>query len=258
MTCHDVRQHWMLYLDSEGDAQLHFRIGDHLAMCPHCAAWFAKQQRFESALNERLAAGKPTPELWQRLSRRIRPGASRRRWLVVSAALAAAAILLAVGIVLLIPGRSESSELGQLAADWHEKLLQGKVQPNKISTSDKEVDDYLKAHAPFPVHCPPRTDVHFAVQGAGLCMIKDQQQAAYIVGQVDQAPVSILVLDKASLAAFPREGAHLRGGRRHHCREGNYQMVSGIIADNVVVVIGAAAPEKLEELLNAYGSYPEG
>jgi hypothetical protein len=35
-------------------------------------------------------------------------------------------------------------------------------------------------------------------------------------------------------------------------------MVSGVVAGNVVVVIGQAAPEALEKLLNAYGTYPEG
>jgi hypothetical protein len=120
------------------------------------------------------------------------------------------------------------------------------------------VDRYLKRKAPFRVHCPPRTDVAFDVKGAGLCTVPEGRPAAYIVGQVAQAPVSILVLDRASLAAFPRDRAHLAGGRRHRCREGAYDMVAGVVADNVVVVIGAAPPEALEKLLDAYGTYPEG
>ena len=60
MNCNEARQHLMLYLDSEGDPELHFRISDHLAMCPECAEWFAKQQRFEQAVNERLAEGEAT------------------------------------------------------------------------------------------------------------------------------------------------------------------------------------------------------
>jgi hypothetical protein len=35
-------------------------------------------------------------------------------------------------------------------------------------------------------------------------------------------------------------------------------MVSGLVAGNLVVVIGEVPAEKLEQLLNAYGSYPEG
>jgi hypothetical protein len=35
-------------------------------------------------------------------------------------------------------------------------------------------------------------------------------------------------------------------------------MISGVTADNVVIVIGTAPPDALERLLNAYGSYHEG
>lgn len=261
MTCNEVRQHWMLYLDSEGDAELHFRISDHLGMCPACAEWFAQQERFEKALTEHLAAGEATPELWERaLSRagiaKSRP--ARRRRFIFGGMMAAAAVLAAVAVSFWASVWSQSPHLTRRAADLHEQLLQGEVQPDFVSTSDQEVDRYLKKRVPFRVHCPPRTDVQFAVKGAGVCLIKDQQEAAYIVGQVDGDRVSILVLDRASLATFPRERAHLQGGQRHRCREGDYQMVSGVIAGNVVLVIGRAPPDALEKLLNAYGSYPEG
>jgi anti-sigma factor RsiW len=259
MTCNEVRQHWMLYLDSEGDAELHFRISDHLGMCPACAEWFARQQRFEQELTARLAEGTATPELWDRVLDRvgIRPTAgSRRRWVVWSGVFAAAC--LAAVLILRANAPSRESDLPKIAAQWHERLLQGSVQADLVSTSDHEVDQYLKKRVPFRVHCPPRTDVNFAVRGAGVCDVKDRHQAAYIVGQVDGAQISILVLDRSSLNAFPKESAHLTSGSHHRCREGNYQMVSGVIADNVVLVIGAASPDALERLLNAYGTYHEG
>jgi hypothetical protein len=149
-------------------------------------------------------------------------------------------------------------ELTRLAAVEHEHVVQGSLQPEFVSASDEEVDRYLKTRLSFPVHCPPRKDVAFEVEGARICQIKDQR-AALIVGQVNQSPVSILVFDRSSLDAFPRERDRLaQGGGRHRCREGDLQMVLGIIADNLVVVIGAAPTEKLEQLLNAYGSYHEG
>ena len=33
MTCTEARQQWNLYHDSEGDAELHFQVNEHLAMC---------------------------------------------------------------------------------------------------------------------------------------------------------------------------------------------------------------------------------
>jgi hypothetical protein len=261
MTCNEVRQHWMLYLDSEGDAELHLRISDHLGMCPACAKWFALQERFEKSLNDRLTAGEATPELWKRVLSGAgisRGTSSTRRRFIRGGMLAAAALLLAVGLSLWAPRRHEPPDLTRMAADLHEQLLHGEVQPDFVSTSDQDVDRYLKKRVPFRVHCPPRTDVRFAVNGAGMYLLKEQQPTAYIVGRVDGQRVSIFVLDRASLAAFPHERAHLQEGRHHRCREGNYQMISGVIADNVVLVIGAAAPDALEKLLNAYGTYHEG
>ena len=260
MNCNEARQHLMLYLDSEGDPKLHFRISDHLAMCPDCAEWFAKQQRFEQALNERLATGEATPEMWDRVLTRAginEPVPARRRWLVLGGMLAAAACIVAA-VVYQPVGRSHGSELATIAAAWHGRWAEGALKPEFVSESDAQVETYLKGQVPFRVHCPPRKDVNFAVAGAGVRNAKDRP-AAYIVGQVEQTPISILVLAKDSLDAFPHDRAQLAQGRgRHRCREGNYLMVAGITADNVVVVIGTAPPETLERVLSAYGSYHEG
>jgi anti-sigma factor RsiW len=248
MNCTEVRQHWMLFLDSEGDPELHLHIRDHLGECSTCARWFGEQQRLEQAIGKRLAAGRVSPELWNRILNRTgirQPVLRRRRWLALAGGLAAS-VVLAVLAGLFVAKRSPSPELARSAANWHEQRLEGKVRPDFVSSSDQEVDRYLKTRAPFQVHCPPRTDVNFQVQGAGVCVL-DQRQAAYIMGQVDRAPVSILVLEKAAW----------RGGPPH-CQEGDYQVVSGVVADNLVVIIGTTSAEKLERLLHAYGSYHEG
>src|SRR5262249_38285818 len=83
----------------------------------------------------------------------------------------------------------------------------------------------------------PRSDVNFAVQGAGIRSLRERHQAGFIVGRVGETPVSILVLDRQSLSAFPHDQTRLAGGR-HRCREGGYQLVAAVLADNVVVVIG--------------------
>jgi anti-sigma factor RsiW len=252
MNCTEARQHWMLYLDSQGDPELHLRVRDHIGECPACAKWFAEQQRLEQGIGKCLSAGPSTPELWTRVLSKAGiqpPAVRRRRWpVVVACAAAAAAVLLAVVIGLQIAGRSHSTDLTRNAADLHEQWLRGEVSPDFVSSSDHEVDRYLKTSVPFRVHCPPRTDVNFQVQGAGVRTI-GQHQAAYIVGKVGQAKVSILVLEKAAW------GTGKKGPQ--HCREGEYQVVSGIVADNLVVVISTAPADTLEKLLSAYGTYHE-
>jgi hypothetical protein len=254
MNCTEARQHWMLYLDSEGDPELHLHIREHIAGCPACARWFAERQQLENRINDELSAGNATPDLWGRVLTKAglqRPSARKRRWPVMVGGLAVAAMVLLAFLIVQSEGRSHSTELARNAAEWHEQRMRGNVHPEFVSTSDQEVDRYLKAKVPFRVHCPPRTDVNFTVQGAGVCFMKDQRQAAYIVGQVGNTPVSILVLDRASVEGVSQGGFH-------HCQERTYQVASGIIADNVVIVIGSASPDVLERLLNAYGSYHEG
>jgi hypothetical protein len=261
MNCTEARKNWMLYLDSEGDPRLHLQITDHLGCCPGCAEWFARQQHLEEAVRDCLAAGGSSPALWGRVldrtglaRRRVRP-----RVLITAGSLVAAAALLLVAVFGSPWSRQpqppgQVPELARDAAELHKRWLSGDVRPEFASTSELDVDRYFKANAPFKVHCPPRSDVNFAVQGAGMRSLRDRHQAGLIVGRVGETPVSILVLDRQSLSAFPRDQARLAGGRRR-CREGGYLTVSAALSDNVVVVVGNTRPETLDKLLDAYGSY---
>jgi anti-sigma factor RsiW len=254
MKCHEARQHWMLYLDSEGDPEMHLRINDHLGMCPECAEWFARQMRFEQAIEERLADGQPTPELWDRILARsgITTRASpRRRWLVLGGIAVAAAVLLGLASLFLLWQPRASAELPRLTVDCHERHLRGVSQVEFRSQDDQAIERYIREQVPFSVHCPPRKDVDFAVEGAGVCRWAPKPMV-YFVGRVDQTSVSVFVLDRASLDLLAQ------GGGRYRSQEGGYQTVSGLTADNVVVVVGTVPSEVLEKLLNAYGSYHGG
>ena len=252
MNCTEARQNWMLFLDCEGDPELHQRIREHIGACLECSKWFAEQRATEHKIAVALSAGQPTPQLWQRVLAGVNVPASsphRRRRCALAVGVTAAAAVIALLVAFQLREQSYPAELSRNAADWHEQWQRGNVRPELESTSDHEVDRYLKARVPFRVHCPPRTDVQFSVQGAGVCFMKDQRQAAYIVGSVGKSPVTILVLDKSNLDGFPQ-------GLRHH-KEGTYQVAFAVFAENVVIVIGMASPEVLERLLNAYGSYHE-
>jgi len=80
---------------------------------------------------------------------------------------------------------------------------------------------------------------------------------AYITGRVQQTSASIFVLARDSLDTFPRtRDCLLADGGHYRQREQNYQTVSAITPDNVVMVVGTAPPDALEQLLNAYVSSP--
>ncbi len=258
MNCNEVRQHWELYYDSEGDSELYLRINEHLAACQGCAKWFFQQAEFEDALTARLAAANPTAEVWQRVL--CKTGVARpavaRTWSFFGSLLAlAAAILLIVGVWQFAPLQRTPEALSRLTAVVHRQLTEESKRIEFTSLSDIEVETYLKQRVSFPVRCPPRKDAGFAVRGGGVCTIAGQT-AAYVVGQVDRRDVSLFILPAERLDEFAREGDALRRVAIHHCREGEYEMVLARIDRNVVVVIGRSSPERLERIIRAYGTYP--
>jgi anti-sigma factor RsiW len=261
MNCEEVRRHWDLYHDSEGDAELHFQINEHLNQCAACAELFARQSRLEELIAEKLSAAPPDEAMWNSVLGRsgvIRPVRARRWVLFSSLAACAAALLVAIFAPWAWFARDASSEaasLSALTADWHQRLV---GRPDEVpfkNDSDLAVEEYLQKEVQFPVRCPPRKDAGFAVEGAGTCRLADQP-AAFLVGNVDQAPVSIFILSRDSLRAFPHQQAALERESVHRCREGQYDMALSVIDRNLVLVIGQVEPERLLRVLRAYGTYP--
>lgn len=263
MNCDEIRRHWHLYHDSEGDAELHWQVSEHLANCAACAEWFAKQSRFEDLLSEKLASGSADDELWHSVlsgAGLVRPASSRRWLLFSSLAACAAAMLLLVGGSLLFResgGDRSSQSLSALTANWHDRLATGRQPLAFESQSDLEVEDYLRHEVTFPVRCPPRKDSGFAVHGAGTCRLAGEP-AAFVVGQVDREAVSIFILSRNSLASFPLQMAALKIEAIHRCRERGYEMALSVVDRNLVLIIGRAPPDSLLRVLHAYGTYPHG
>ena len=258
MNCNQVRQHWELYHDSEGDSELYLQINEHLADCPTCAKWFFQQAHLEELLTAKLAAGSPSAELWQRVlggAGVVAPVAARG-WTLFSPFMAIAASLLAVVGIWYFASPSETPQLSALTAVVHQQFVKQHKPVEFTSASDEEVEGYLKTRVPFPVRCPPREDAGFEVRGGGICTIAGDP-AAYVVGRVENQEVSIFILPESRLAAFAHERDALRREVIHHCREGEYEMVLAKVNRNVVVVIGKGTPQQLERVVRAYGTYPE-
>lgn len=258
MNCQEVRRHWELFYDSEGDAELHFQLNAHLASCAQCAEWFDRQSRLESLLEQRLSAGEANVEIdWSRLLVRAgvtRASRSNAKLFFVSGLAAIAASLALILWHFGDPGQHSFPSLLQLSAEAHEHVSGGRVRPEFESRSDIEVDHYLLERVPFPVRCPPRKDSGFAVTGAGLYQLADQP-AAYVIGTVDDRPVSIFVLPKESLQVFPQQRV-VRDEPVATGREGTTEVVMSVIDRNLVLVAGDVARAKLTRVLKSYGTYP--
>lgn len=259
MNCHDARQHWNLFHDSEGDAELHFRINEHLSLCAKCAAWFQDQSHLERLLAARIADEKSDFNLWDQIltGSGAKQPTPRRRWRLLAAVGSMAALVLLAIVWFQFPRTSTRSvDLAQVSAGWHERLQSGQEPIPFTSNSDIEVEAYLKGRVPFPVRCPPRKDTGFLVSGAGVSQIEGRP-TAFLNGNIDEVPVSIFVLPRDSLRAFPAQQAALRQYGILHAPAGPYAMVLREFDQNAIVVIGRAEPTVLERVINAYGSYPD-
>jgi hypothetical protein len=242
MICVEARQHWELYLDSEGSPELHLRVRRHLGSCPACASWFSRQQWLEREINQALGAGDPTSDIWERVLARsgIRGRGIRRRPLLIGAACAAAAIAVVV-LVIAFQGQGEAhAELTRDAADWHTQWQAGRFRPELMSRSHQEIEDFLKTRCALPWRCPPAQAGGFQGLGAGVRLIGGRE-APYIVGLLGDAAVSIVVLDKADTAERHDGAAY---------RQGDYRVVVGVVGDKLVVITGMNSVASLQRLLD--------
>ncbi len=262
MNCDETRRHWNLYHDSEGDPALHLAINEHLAACSDCAEWYFKQSLFEDQLVQHLAPPAVDAPLWQSVLAaagvtKVAPRTTVGSRITLLASLAAALLMaVSLGIIWRTLQSQDQPSLSAHAAGLHTRLVGGDVKVPFHSDSDLAVEDFLRRQVSFPVRCPPRRDAGFAVAGAGTCKLAGER-VAYLVGKVDDAPVSVFVLSRDSLAAFPHQAAALQTEAVHRCREGSYDMAVSAIDQNVVLVIGRTKQEALEKVLIAYGSYHE-
>jgi anti-sigma factor RsiW len=259
MNCNEVRRHWELYHDSEGDSELYLAVNEHLAACLLCSEWYTQQSSLEDAIEAKLVAPQPTADLWDRVLQHagLAEPVATRGWSFLGTALAVAATLLvSVGVWLVWP-TAHPEHLSQFAADVHRQLTSGAAAIEFTSGSDEAVEAYLKNRVAFPVRCPPRKDAGFTVRGGGVCEIAGKP-AAYVVGQVGGGAVSVFILPEEALAGFAHERDALRRDQFHHCREKECDMVLAKIDRNIVLVIGQGRPEQLEKVVRAYGTYPHG
>lgn len=259
MNCTQARRHWHLFHDSEGDAELHLQVNEHLEQCPGCARWFRQQSALEEVLAHSLRSGmEPTPAVWDRIEQQLappQPARSRRWYLFGSAVLAvAAALLVAVGVNV---RPSPPPDLASLSVELHDRLSSGQENPKFVSTSHLEIEEYLRQHVSFPVRCPPREDAGFQARAGGTATLASDP-VAYVIGSVDGEEVSLFILSRDSLAHFPGQLTSLRHADIHHQRYGNLDIMMTRFDRNVVLVVGRARPGQLQRLLRAYGSYPHG
>ena len=259
MNCNEARRQWNLYYDSEGTPDLFQQINQHLETCPECAGWYRRQEVLEEELTRRLSAGEATPDIWASIlpsaTNQTASKSGHSRLLLSLVAVLSACVLIAVGLMSRPKPQQPVAEadLAELSSRWHQELSAGRQPIDFRSSSDLEVERYLRDRVEFPVRCPPRKDTGFLVSGAGICRLGGQK-AAYLVGKLHGENVSIFILSRDSLHRFPQHSDVLK--KTIDCRQGDFGLAMAAVDRNLVLVIGRASCSQLTRVVRAYGTYP--
>eukprot|EP00913_Durusdinium_trenchii_P028414 g26642.t1 len=200
--------------------------------------------------NCRVASGQPTPELWDAIvltEGDVAKSTTSRKWLMWFAFVTVACLLIAAGLKFsggTPEDNADELDLARLSTQWHRDLSEGTQQVGFRSSSDLDVERYLRRRVEFPVRCPPRKDTGFIVSGAGVCRFEGQK-AAYLVGKLDGNDVSIFILSRDALRRFPRQQEDLEQGDALSCVDGVYRTTMAAIDRNVVLAVGNASCTRL-------------
>lgn len=178
MRCHETRQLFFLYHDSELDPRSVQEVNLHLESCDACRELWRRETAVEKATARAAwkSAGRLDDFDWSGLRGRLlagMPPKPRRRWWRRGAALLASGALVAVALLLALPGTSPVERAALSAVKHHEKYLAGK-SPLQVRGDPAAVREFYAGTLGFEVLVPSgREDAPqetpFALLGARRC-----------------------------------------------------------------------------------------
>ncbi|MBI1852131.1 MAG: zf-HC2 domain-containing protein [Planctomycetes bacterium] len=221
MKCSDFIRDVGPYLDSELDPKTALEMARHAETCAACAARLEGERRLEASLARRLAAGAPTPELWDAAIRRVDRGRpTRRAWRWIAAA---AVLAVVAGAAFVVWPRHHEMDLADVAYEHHAAYLLGTSPPEVTESRAGAVQEFLDREMPFALRLPEALDV--GITGARRCRLGDTP-VAYLVGRCGEEDVSLMVFPADGLRAFPDAAARFAAeGPIIHCHVAGLRFV---------------------------------
>ncbi len=255
MRCHEVRNLFGPYLDSELDAKTSYEIEQHLEMCPDCARVFETERKFDERIFAALRRGEKTPELWERLESRIaapKVWDSVRRLNPLAIAGMATTVAAIIGLLAFWPWpKTHSLDLALAVEPDHRAYLEGKIAseftgglPDALA---RKLDERLDARAFAKL---PSTSA-FRSQGARLCHLSGVP-VAWILGHYRDVAVSLIVLKRSELEHFPQIKRRLDSGEPIVCTHtGQFQFAARFVGNHVVCAVAKTSKSALEDLVKS-------
>jgi hypothetical protein len=190
----------------------------HAALCDHCGPLL----RAAASLNDGSASQEQrAPEDLKASPAAAIPVAAAPRWRFAKWLVPAFALLVIVGVLGRAPSSPPVSLSGSQFAEWavtaHRQNEQGSLPLELHSDSQQELNEWLKAKAPFSVVLPPSSAVPgeerpYRLEGARLVRVGGKSAAFMVYQPRIQAQTAAMRTSSVSLTVVPESVAPAAGG----------------------------------------------
>jgi anti-sigma factor RsiW len=206
------------YLDDELSLTEQLSFEQHVATCPACE----QAHRTFAQLRQQMKSSALSYELPSELNARLKQSLPTRRIRFSRALLAAASVLLAIGLGALLIMRSSGGDLAQVVVDAHVRSLQANHLLDVISTDQHTVKPWFDGKLDF---APPVRDLAgegFPLVGGRLDYLQDHTVAA-MVYQRGKHPINLFAWPESgadeSIASSAVHGYNVVQWRQNQMRE---------------------------------------
>ena len=258
MTCGELREYLLAFLDNELDAPLSIEVQRHLDRCHDCAREVEIERAIRKGLERTVEGRTPLPTfdeqaLADRLGETPPRGSTpqRRRYRLVIALSAAAAIALGTTLYLAVwrsGSRTQASAFSELLVADLTHFMEGGASAQIVSTDVDEVAYWLYEKTGILVVLPRPLPGVGRLVGGRKCKI-DGRPAAFAVYDMDGVIASVVavaaqpaLLDGMNAVASPHGTYHTR-------RCGNHTVVALRRGDLVYAAVSKLPDETLLNLI---------
>ncbi|MBI2948189.1 MAG: zf-HC2 domain-containing protein [Verrucomicrobia bacterium] len=255
MRCHEVRNLFGPYLDSELDAKTSFEIEQHLESCVDCARVFKAERELDAHIFSVLRRGKKTEGVWRKLEGQIASptlwGRIRRKRTSTQVGLGfSLAVLVALFAIFVWPNLRHLDLAVAIEKD-HRAFVEGTMAPEFIGPVPDEIFRTLNDRLDAQAFATLPSTVAFQADGARLCHLSGVP-VAWIMGRYQGIPVSLIVLKRSELAHFPVAKRRIESGEPVICtRTGSFQFAARVVGEQVVCAVAETSKSQLEDLVKS-------
>jgi anti-sigma factor RsiW len=203
MPCDEWRNQLDTYLDGELSAEPMRAMDTHLRTCPSCAADALAHVQFKRALKGAGARYTPSPQLREKIQRRI-AGKPRRSWNLGWAIAAAGLAIVLIGVPLgnyVLRQNLRQQHFYSELADMHISTLASSNPVDVVSSDRHTVKPWFQGRIPFTFNMPELQNTDFTLLGGRVTYL-GQVPGAQLIYQIRKHQISVFI--------FPEDLVRLR------------------------------------------------